>query len=118
MFIGFCGVNALLQPISRTSVMSVSVNLETHCTYHFVVFLLFPRWLSGKASTCQYRSQRRHVFNFWVRKIPWRRGWQPTPVFLPGDSHGQRSLMGYKELDSTEHRCMDEVDIYISSDDT
>ena len=31
----------------------------------------------------------------WVRKIPWRREWQPTPVFLPGKSHGQRSLAGY-----------------------
>ena len=33
---------------------------------------------------------------------PWRRAWQPTPVFLPGDSHGQRSLVGCKELDMTE----------------
>ena len=45
-------------------------------------------------------------FSSWVRKIPWRREWQPTPVFLPGKSHGQRSLMGYspwghKELDMT-----------------
>ena len=31
----------------------------------------------------------------WVRKIPWRREWQPTPVFLPGELHGQRSLAGY-----------------------
>ena len=43
----------------------------------------------------------------WVRKIPWRRKWQPTSVFLPGKSHGQRSLAGYspwdlKELDKTE----------------
>ena len=37
----------------------------------------------------------RHGFNPWVRKIPWRRGWQPTPVFLPGESHGQKSLVGY-----------------------
>ena len=34
-------------------------------------------------------------FNPWVGKIPWRRKWQPTPVFLPGESHGQRSLAGY-----------------------
>jgi len=33
-------------------------------------------------------------FNPWARKIPWRREWQPTPVFLPGESHGQRSLVG------------------------
>ena len=42
-----------------------------------------------------------------VRKIPWRRAWQATPVFLPGESNGQRSLVGYsrwghKELDTTE----------------
>ena len=34
-------------------------------------------------------------FSPWVGKIPWRREWQPTPIFLPGESHGQRSLMGY-----------------------
>ena len=39
---------------------------------------------------------RRPGFDPWVRKIPWRREWQPTPVFLPGKSHGQRSLVGYK----------------------
>ena len=43
----------------------------------------------------------------WVRKIHWGRDWQPTPVFLPGESHGQRSLVGYtpwgrKESDTTE----------------
>ena len=38
---------------------------------------------------------RRHGFHPWVRKIPWRRAWQPTPVFLPGESHGQRSLVRY-----------------------
>jgi len=36
----------------------------------------------------------RHVASSWVRKIPWRRAWQPSPVFLPGESHGQRSLAG------------------------
>ena len=39
-----------------------------------------------------------HWFNPWVGKIPWRRKWQPTPVFLPGKFHGQRSLMGYKSM--------------------
>ena len=33
----------------------------------------------------------------WVGKIPWRRKWQPTPVFLPGESYGQRSLVGYSQ---------------------
>ena len=50
---------------------------------------------------------RRPKFHSWVRKIPWRRGWQPTPVFFPGDSRGQRSLVGYspwgcKQSDTTE----------------
>ena len=52
-----------------------------------------PRWLNGKEST--YRSCRRHRFHPWVRKIPWRQKWWPIPVFLPGKSHGQRSLAGY-----------------------
>ena len=51
-----------------------------------------PWWLRGKESACQCR---RHKFNPWVRKIPWRRKWQPTPVFLPGEFHGQRSLASY-----------------------
>ena len=55
----------------------------------------FSRWLSGKASTCQCRRHRRCRFDPWVQKIPWRRKWQPTPVFLPGKPHGQRSLAGH-----------------------
>ena len=35
------------------------------------------------------------LFDLWVGKIPWRKAWQPTPVFLPGESHGQKSLAGY-----------------------
>ena len=51
-----------------------------------------PRWLSGKepASQCQ-----RCRLNPWVRKIPWRRKWQLTAVFLPRQSHRQRNLVGY-----------------------
>ena len=40
-------------------------------------------------------GHKRHWFDPWVRKIPWRRTWQPIPVFLPGESQGQRSLVGY-----------------------
>ena len=59
---------------------------------------------NGKESICQCR---RHEFDPWVRKIPWRRKWQPTPVLLPGKSHGWRSLVGYstwgcEESDTTE----------------
>ena len=64
-------------------------------------------WLSGKESTCQCKRLRRLRFNLWVEKISWRRKWQPTSVFLPGKSHGQRSLAGYspgdcKKSDTTE----------------
>ena len=45
---------------------------------------------------------RRPRFDSWVRKIPWRREWQPTPVFLPGESHGQRGLAGYSPWDHEE----------------
>ena len=64
------------------------------------------RWLSDK-SAGQCRRHRRWRFDPWGGKMPWRRKWQPTPVFLPGESHGQKSPMGYsprgcKELDTTE----------------
>ena len=50
----------------------------------------------GKEPTCQCKRRKRGRFDPWVRKIPWRRKWQPTPVFLPGgESHGQRSLGSY-----------------------
>ena len=66
-----------------------------------------PGGASGKESNCQRRRHERYGFDPWVRKIPWSRKWQPTPVFLTGKSHGQRSLVGYgpqdrKELDMTE----------------
>jgi len=61
-----------------------------------IAILWLPRWLSGKESAYQSRKHRRGGFDPWVRKIPWRRKWQHTPVFLPGKFHGQRrSLVGY-----------------------
>ena len=51
-----------------------------------------PMWLSGKEPTCQCRKCG---FDPWVGKPPWRRKWQHTPVFLPGKSHRQRSLVAY-----------------------
>ena len=55
----------------------------------------YTGWLSSKEFACQ---SRRCGFSPWVKKIPWRRKWQPTPVFLPGKSHGQRNLVGYKRI--------------------
>ena len=90
-------------------------SMGLNCTelYMVVVFFFFTQyqlafqWLSGEKSTCQCRSHRRCRFNPWVRKIPWKREWQPIPVFLTGKSYGQRNLAGYspwgcKESDTTK----------------
>ena len=66
-----------------------------------------PGGASGKEPTCQCRRHKRSWFHPCVGKILWRRKWQPTQIFLPGESHGQRSLAryspwGHKESDTTE----------------
>ena len=71
--------------------------------YHSVK-CFHPWWLRGLSVSLQCG---RPGFDPWIRKIPWRRKWQPTPVFLPGESHGWRSLegcspQGHKESDMTE----------------
>ena len=55
----------------------------------------FPGAPSGKEYACQCKRHKRGSFDPWVGKIPCRRKWQSTPVFLPGESHGQRNLAGY-----------------------
>ena len=67
----------------------------------------FPGGTIGKEPICQCKRCKRPGFDPWVGKIPWRRAWQPTLVFLPGESHGQKSLAGYspwghKDSDTTE----------------
>ena len=62
----------------------------------------FPGGASGKELVCQCRRYKRHRFDLWLRKIPWRRAWKPTLVFLPGEFHGQRSLAGYNPWGHTE----------------
>ena len=62
----------------------------------------FPGGTSSKEPTCQCRRCKRYRFDFWVGKIPWRKAWQSTPVFLPGEAHGQRSLTGYSPQGLTE----------------
>ena len=69
-----------------------------------------PSWLRKQTLCLQCKKPS---FDPWIRKIPWRRAWLPTPVLLPGESHGQKSLAGYsprnhKELDTTKqltHTC-------------
>ena len=69
-----------------------SGSLPTHIFGSSLWYLALPWWLR-RSSICP--QGRRPGFHPWVRKIPWRREWQPTPVFLPGESHVQRSLAGY-----------------------
>ena len=59
------------------------------------------RWHSGKESPCS-TACKRHGFHPCIGKIPWNRKWRPTPAFLPGKLHGQRSPWGCKESDTTE----------------
>ena len=70
------------------------ITLHSYCHYPASSHHLFPGGANGK-EPCQCRRHKGHEFNPWVGKIPRRRAWQPTPVFLPGESHGQRSLAGY-----------------------
>ena len=87
-----------------TMVISLAQTLNSShlVSHHKRVLICLLRWLSGKEPNCQCRRWR---FDPWVREIPWRRKWQHTPVFLPGKSHGQRSLAGcspwsHKESDT------------------
>ena len=64
-------------------------------------------WDAIAFSACQFRRHKSYIFNSWLRKTFWSGKWQPSPIFLPGKSHGQRSLAGYslwsgKQLDMTQ----------------
>ena len=65
-----------------------------------VIWLL--RWCNGKESVCQCRRLKRYGFDSWVRKMLWHRKWQPAPVFLPGNFHGQRILESHSPWDRKE----------------
>ena len=92
-------------------ILSVSVREEKHCTSK-QINIGFPGSAVVKNLPHPCRRHKRCRFNPWVGKIPWSRKWQPTLVFLPGKSHGQRSLAtvhGVTESDKTEglsmHAC-------------
>ena len=61
-------------------------------------------WLSGDEPACQCGRRKGCRFDPWVGKIPWSRTWQPTPVFLPGKFHGQRSLSRLRSMGSQRVR--------------
>jgi len=90
----------------KNSLLNKYINSKIKFNRHFIsIYCMLdvtPLVAHGKEFPCQCR------FNSWILKIPWRRKWQPSPVFLPGKFHGQRSLVGYsswncKELDTTKH---------------
>ena len=100
---------------SGTSFMCMLVcSMIPHRSPRLYSFLFIPflgweltQWLSSKESDCNSGAAGRCRFNPWVGKIPWKRERLPNPVFLPGKSHGQRSLVGYsprghRESDMTE----------------
>ena len=88
-------------------------NPRCNAIFHILTFLLsllrlmthiIPSGSDGKESACNAKDSG---LDPWVRKIPWRRAWQPTSALLPGESHGQKSLVdyspwGHKESDMTE----------------
>ena len=99
-------------------------NMVLYVLQQDLVFLIFslykslglPQWLSGKGSTCQCRILG---LDPWSGKIPCRRKWQPTLIFLPGKAHGQRSLVSYspwgrKESDMTQ-RLNNNIKAYIAN---
>ena len=69
--------------------------IKKFCLSWIIIMDGFLGGASGKLSACQCRRCKRGSFHPWVKKITWSRKWQPTPVFLPGESHGQRNLVGY-----------------------
>ena len=94
----------LMKIVACLLCLQISIFSNMIYLIHFFIKLDFPGGSDGKASCLQCG---RPGFDPWVGKIPWRRKWQPTPVLLPGKSHGQRSLVGYsprvhKEADTTE----------------
>ena len=99
----YCSIIHNSQDIETTQ-MPISGGMDTKdvvcvCVYIYIyMYVYIPKGLPdgarGKEPAWQYRRHKRCRSNPWVRKTPWRRAWQPTPVFFPGESHGQRSLAG------------------------
>ena len=83
------------------------VSLDVGILVLIMLLAGLSQWLNSKEFACNSGDAGRHRFNPWVRKIPWKSAWKLTPVFFPGESHGQRNLEGYspqrhKESDMSE----------------
>ena len=92
---------------SQGCIRKKTKELKDQKKHHRIVLLASQVALVVKNPAAHTGDAKDGGFDPWVRKIPWRRKWQPTPVFFPGEFHGQRSLVGYspwgrKESDTTE----------------
>ena len=89
------GCHSLLQGIFLTQRSNPGLLHCIQILYHLNQQEALLKYSVGKNPPVNVRRCKRCGFGPWVEKIPWRRKWQPTPVLLPGESHGQRSLAGY-----------------------
>ena len=94
-------------PLKSGCLIAISQIPEFICYYSFISSLVsFTQNITGLwqflvAQTVRICLQhRRPEFDPWVRKIPWKREWQPTPIFLPGKFHGQRNMAGLQFMGS------------------
>ena len=102
-----CFLNIVFKPAFSLSSFTFIKKLFISSSFSFIRVVL-SAWASLMAQRLKCLPAMWETgFDPWVEKIPWRRKWQPTPVFLPGESHGRRSLVGYsprgrKESNTTE----------------
>ena len=90
--------------VKRTTVEVIQPREKSELCFHRLCDLVwgFPGGSVVKNLPAIARDVKKPRFNLWVGKIPWRKKWQPTPVFLPREFHGQRSLVGYSPLTRKE----------------
>ena len=102
------------EPTARNGLLTGTAG-NKHCVINKTTS---PDGSAGKESACLCRRYKRYDFDPWVGKIPWRRKWQLTPVFLPGKFHRQRSLVGYSVYGVTKsHKASVCTHIQKASDD-
>ena len=94
-----------ISPAESDSLVFQSTNLNITEFQGMYIYKL-PKWRLGRTCLPMHKTKR-CGFHPWMGETPWRKAWQPTPVFLPGKSHGRRTLVGYgtqghKESDMTE----------------
>ena len=102
-------------PFKMTTITAVPAWFSERLTDFHLSDLIFPPGLPGGANSKEFACKyKRHRLDPWVGNISWKRKWHPTPVFLPEEFHGQRSLVGHspqhhKEQNMTEglgHACI------------